>query len=223
MPEKNIGYHNEEYQKSRHEYVEEIRTIVEKGFPEPQTDWETIWVISGPEIRFDDPPEKKNGVNQTQSRFETGLSITKKVAALRAQKDVNRLTLSDLELHCPRIYFNGLDAHNDYLRSIVADGSFEQEYDFPSEKLIIAPPNHGIQHTGDQFEKFPHDLVPQTGKLVVVSDLYHIPRVKRYFNKYPITPIENVVLYPAKPMILSVSRALNEAKKIYPYTQQGIL
>lgn len=229
--EDELDYHDPKYQEARYEYIDRIREIIENGVPEPHTDWDTIWVLSGPEVRFDDPPESftplpglgQKVVNQTKSRFETGLTIAKKVAALRCNKDSNDLSISDIERFSPTVYFNGLDAHNDYIQSILADGSFEKEFGFPSEKLVLPPPNHGVRHTGDQFEKFPHDLVPQDGKLVVVSDLYHLPRIEKYLNKYPLVAKKDAVLYPSNPVMLPVKRALQEARKLYPYILKGIL
>lgn len=232
IPKENgLDYHDPKYQEARHEYVERIREIIENGVPEPQKDWDTIWILSGPEIRFDDSPESSNSifglkqdeVNQTNSRFVTGLSVAKNVAAIRCNKDKNGLSISESREFSPTVYFNGLDRHNDYIKSMIADGSFEQKFEFPSEKLILPPQNHGVRHTGDQFENFPHNLVPQDGKLVIVSDLYHLPRVEKYLNKYPIVSKNKAVLYPAVPVMLPVGRALQEARKLYPYTLKGIL
>ena len=72
--------------------------------------------------------------------------------------------------------------------------------------------------------KIPRELVPAEGrKLVLVTDLYHLPRAKRYFNKdFPVS-LEQTILYPSKPDKLRVKRALSEVKKIPKYVEGGLL
>jgi len=222
MPEIQFEYHDSDYRADRHEYVDEIRAILERGLPAPETDWNTVWVISGPEEKFGDPGEKKGEINQTKNRFETGLNIAKMVAALRAHKELWDTELSDLTKFAPNIYFNGTDEQNDSIREMVSKGAFETEYNFPPKRILISP-NLGIKHTGDQFTLYPKAHIPGEGKLVAVTDLYHIPRVRKCFKKYPIMPEERIILYPATPTTLPVQRALSEAKKIFQYIKRGIL
>ncbi|MFA6106170.1 MAG: hypothetical protein WC745_00680 [Patescibacteria group bacterium] len=220
MAERQFEYHDREYQASRHEYVERIRKIVERGLPRPKPDWNMVWVLGGPEEKFEDPGEDRQ-INQTKNRFETGIDIAKMVAKLRAGETSNNAKLPDITNLYPHIYFNGRDEQNDYIRKMISEKVFEEKYSFPSEKIIVSP-NQGIKHTGDQFSLFPKEYMPDKGKLVTVTDLYHIPRVEKYFKKYLIDH-EKIVMYQATPTILPVQRALSEAKKIFPYLQQGIL
>jgi hypothetical protein len=220
MTEKYFDYHDIEYKNSRHEYIEKIREIVEQGPPVAETDWNTIWVLSGPEYNFEEPGEGDKP-NQTKNRFETGISVAKEVATIRAD-DVSDDELQDVNQYLPEIYFNGTDLQNDYIRDLIKNKVFEKDYSYPSNKIIVSP-NLGITNTGDQFDCISKANIISDGKLVTVTDLYHIPRIEKYFNKYKITDKGKIVLYPALPMNLPVERALSEAKKIFPYTQQGIL
>ena len=220
MAERQFEYHDSEYQASRQEYVKRIREIVERGLPEPKPDWNMVWVLSGAEENFEDPSEK-GVINQTKNRFETGINIAKMVAKLRTEEMSGDAEPPDFAKYIPHIYFNGTDKQNDFIRKIILEKAFEDKYSFPSEKITISP-NQGIRHTGDQFSLFPKEYIPDKGKLVTVTDLYHIPRAEKYFKKHSIDP-EKIVLYPAVPVTLPVRKALSEAKKIFPYLQQGIL
>ena len=215
------GYFEKEYISSRHEYVEEVREIIEKGPPAPEQDWEVIWVLSGPEQKFDDPP-REGKYNQTKHRFETAVNIAKEVTALRLQKMKEEVTLEDIAAHGPTLYFNGRDDQNQAFRELIAGQGVEKEFQFPDAKVMVSS-DLNIQSTSHQFELFPKDFVPEDAKLVVVTDLYHLPRTRRYFDKFPLVEKDKRVLYPALPASIPPRAALEEAKKIYPYIQQGFL
>lgn len=215
------GYFGKEYVASRHEYVEEVREIIERGPPSPEQDWDVIWILSGPEQKFDDPPSEGK-YNQTRHRFETAVNIAKEVTALRVKKTIEEVTLQDIAAHGPTLYFNGRDDQNQSFRELITRQGVEKEFQFPDAKVIVSP-DLNIKYTSHQFEFFPKDLVPEGAKLVVVTDLYHLPRTRRYFDKFPLVEKDKRVLYPALPASIPLRAALEEAKKIYPYIQRGFL
>jgi uncharacterized SAM-binding protein YcdF (DUF218 family) len=130
--------------------------------------------------------------------------------------------LEDIKNAGPDIYWNATDWGNDNLRQRVEEGFLEQ-YGFPKEKLIISP-NLGIRHTGHQFEKMEDNMIEGKRKIVIISDAYHIPRVKRYLNKKgnKINK-ENSVLYPTKSKRFPIDKTLGEINKIPDYIERGIL
>ena len=59
---------------------------------------------------------------------------------------------------------------------------------------------------------------------MIISDTYHLPRVKRYLHKKDnkITK-ENTVLYASEPKKIPVGKSLSEIKKVHGYIKKGIL
>lgn len=208
--------------------------------PQSEVDWDLIWIFSGPgidiaedfrlpggTILFDDQDgaalkDVARGINESQERLLTGFVIAKDVAAKRLSKRVGALTLGHLSVYAPNVYWNGTDWQNDNLRCRIREG-FMAEHCFPEEKMIVSP-DVGIQHTGDQFTKIEDWVIDGMRKIVLVSDTYHLPRIKRYLRKYraKISP-ENTVLYPSQPLRVPVAKALSEIKKIPAYIERGIL
>ncbi len=223
-------YHKSEWEKARKAIVKELREISDNGFPETQTDWEIIAALSGPEEGniFDKENVGNSGYNETEARLATAIDVAKEVTAKRLTKEVSEVTLEDIRSSGPIVYFNGLAAQNEFLATEDAMSILEERYGFPREKLKITT-NPNIKHTGHQFLDFNEQLPPEgQGKMVLVSDLYHLPRMRRYLglDTNNLTP-ENTVLYPAKfengKMRLNVRLTLDEIRKIYPYIEKGIL
>lgn len=231
MPEGLENYFDPKYLESRKKVVREFRELAKKEPPAPEKDWEVIWPLTGPEDTFakaaqahpGEEHKTAKGYNQTRRRFETALAVVREVTAARLRKPRDEVTLDDIKAHGPCIYWNGKAATNDYLRELIESGKFEDEFHFPGSRIRITDARD-IRHTGDQFEKFPQDLFPPEGKVAIVSDLYHLPRVKRTMRKYPDKfPIERSILYPSQPLTLPTKNALREAKNIYLYSKKGIL
>ena len=199
MPEKN--YFNPEHSASRRKVLVELKTMAEAEPPKPQEDWDVVWVISGPEIDFAgnvNPGEKViPNYNQTKQRFEAGLKIARDVTALRLQKQPEEVTKEDIENSGPSIYYNAKAASNEYIREIAQPNNLlETKYNFPGQKIIVTN-NESIMNTDHQFEDFPAEMTKPNAKIVIVSNLHHLPRIKRYVQKYPEKlPSEQVVLYP---------------------------
>ena len=191
----------------------------------PQEDWDLIWVLSGPETSITDESSGKKERNITRDRLLTAFVLSKRVAALRSRKKIKELTRKDIFRLAPSVYYNGTDEQNKDLDSLSHDRRWEQKYNFPAEKIKISPAL-GIQHTGNQFKTFPKKLVNDNRKIVLVTSLYHLPRVKRYFgSRYNTSQIsiENVVLVPAEPRCLPVNLDSREARKMQMYEKRGIL
>lgn len=224
----------------RREVLEELKEFAYEKAPEPKEDWDLVWVLSGPAIDiaedfkekgkkvlfgYDDEISKNDiakGVNESKRRFETGISIAKRVTALRLNKKVEDVTKEDISMSGPEIFWNATDWANDNMRQRIEEG-FLNDYNFPSEKVVVSP-NLGIEHTGHQFERFDEGLVDNARKVVIVSDTYHLPRVEEYIDKKDSkVPKDKVVLFPAEPRQVPVGKALSEIKKIPKYKKRGIL
>ncbi len=197
----------------------------------PKANWDTIWVLSGTtaeNLNEPQPGEK----NETLQRLMTGFWLMRQVTAVRMTKRVEEVTEDDVREHGPVLYFNGAlnketgVNQNAELQAWIASGELK-EFGIPAESIHFTNRDDTIVHTGDQFEDFPSTLSPeQGGRLVIVTDLYHLPRVKRYVQKgYPniTTPPEEVVLYPALPATLPLGKALAEVHKTPTYIDRGIL
>lgn len=220
---KDNPYFTPEYTASRHRYVKELRELAEQGPPEPQEDWDSIYVFSGPESSISDEPADAISYNQTRKRLETGIRIARAVTALRLGKRAEEVSLEDMTTMGPAVYFDGYEAHNIEMKRMLADDSFESEFSFPTEKFSIG---QGTIHTGDQVTKLPSEPLKSSRKIVLVSDWYHIPRIERYIgSRFDIQniPIEKVVLAFPSDARVSTRRAFGEAKRIHPYWKKGDL
>ncbi len=234
-----------EERRLRKRVFKDMKEIGRGENPSSEQDWDLIWVLSGPGIdiaedfpegkdikdviflggHVDDGPARRDAekkINESRERLETGIEVAKKVAAKRLGKKVEELTQQDIIENAPPVYWNGTDEGNDNLRQRISEG-FLEKYDFPAEKIIISP-NLGIQHTGHQFEKIEDGIIEGKRKIVIVSDTYHLPRVKRYLDKKD-SKInkENAVLYASEPKRVPVGKALGEIKKIPKYIKGGVL
>ena len=228
----------------RRKVLEDMKEIGRGENPEVEEDWDLIWVLSGPpidirenfadgtrealfpkgdretKIASDDVTNKRN---ESRRRLETGIKVAKGVCALRLKKDIKDLTVDDVLQHSPAIYWNATDWSNDNMRWAMGEGFFEKTYSFPREKIIVSP-NLGIMNTGDQFRKFPEEFVEKNRKIVIISDIYHLPRAKRHLHKKGSKITEqNTVLYPSEPKSVPVGKALGEIKKVPKYIEKGIL
>lgn len=210
-----------EEREERKEILQEMKGTAHSEIPSPKENWDLIWVLSGPERSPIETPEPGKR-NENKDRLETAFKIAREVTALRIGKNKKDITKDEVASFSPDIYFNGADEENDVLRDLLR-GDFLRNYDFPAEKIIISP-NLGLKHTGDQFEKMEENVLVGKRKTVIVTSAYHLPRVKRYLKTYhkKIDP-ENIILYPAEPVIFPVGRTLGEIKKIPRYKREGIL
>lgn len=203
--------------------LQELKEFRDKLLPEPQADWDLIWVISGAELFF----EQGAGVrNETYDRMQTGFNLVKAVSAKRLGKELNEVTIADIKDFGPRLYFNGREEQNNDMRDLILKKSFEQ-YDIPNENILIALIGSNILHTGHQFEKFPQALIEGSRKIVIVSSVRHLPRVRRYVglktNPFKDVPKGKLVFYPALPMRFPLKDTLREIKVIPRYEQTGFL
>ncbi len=225
-------YFKNDWQSSREKIVKEFRELIERGQPMPQEDWSLIWVFSGPEATFEDKPNIEtnaitgtNYPNQTRERFETGIRIVRAVTALRLRKQEDQISSEDIKNAGPILYFNGRDEQNEYLRGMLATGENKILKEIPANNIVIST-STDIENTGHQFidftEHFPH--LPPEEKTILVSDLYHLPRIKRYAEtkRYSLKK-DTLVLYPTKPYILPFDESLAEIQKILPYEKKGFI
>lgn len=207
---------------TRREVLREMKEIAYAEAPKAEENWDLIWVLSGPPIDIAIESTKESR-NESRERLETGLKIAKEVTAVRLKKDPKNVTAEDILNSGPDVFWNATDWANDNLRQRAEEGLLEKRYNFPRQKLIISP-NLKIEYTGHQFERFPRELEERSRRVVLVSDIYHLPRVKRYFRaEYNVIPPEKIILYPSKPRRVPVGKALGETKKVPKYIREGIL
>lgn len=213
-----VGARSREYRKV---LIKELRDIADCA-PKPQQDWDLVWVLSGPQITYEEPGD--SGRNLTRKRLINGFSLVRAVTALRLGKDTEQLTLAEIRKYGPRVYFNGYDESNDALRQTAERGLLEGEQNFPRENLIIGV-NEGIMRTQEQFIRFPKSLATKSRKVVVVTDAYHLLRVKRYASMdYNPIPLKKLVYYPSHPIKLPLATTANEIMvKIPDYVEKGYL
>lgn len=202
----------------RKKLLEELKEIA-GNIPEPQSEWDLIWVLSGPQVTFNENPESHN---ETRERLITGFSLVRQVTAVRLGKSPEELTLKEISENGPRIYFNGTGDMNDALKETVASGLLEGEYNLPRVNLLIGP-NEGITRTQEQFANFPRDLAEGSRKVVLVSSAYHPLRVKRYasMGDNPI-PLQKLIYYPSLPIKFPLATTAHEIRdKIPNYVEKG--
>lgn len=207
----------------RKRVTNELREFAEHQ-PQPEASWGLLWVLSGPETSTLDAGDGKG--NQTRERLEAAARLQKEVTGLQLGKPAAEVNIEDIRTQGPAIFFNGTDEQNLSLRELSGRGSLRHQYGVPEEKLLIDADTH-IQHTGDQVAHFPTELFPSPpGKLVAISDLSHLPRIKRTLEgSFPVASsaeVARIVLYAAAPK-LRVGEALREIKKIPDYIHKKIL
>src|SRR3989344_2592075 len=161
-----------------------------------------IWVLTGYDTSW-------NPDSDTRRRLEGGMHLAKRVSRMKGG------TL-------PAIYISGYDEHNANLRKWRTEGLFEKEYSFPEANLIIGPQEH-IRHTGDQFKLFPRKFLKGNKKIVVVTDVYHIPRVERYVERFFPQKRERFVFYPVPSTTPSAVQIRKEVQNIIKYSRKGII
>lgn len=172
------------------------------GQPEPQKDWDIIWVLTGYDTSWDTGSD-------TRRRLEEGMRLAKKISRMNGGI-------------LPGVYISGYDEHNAHLRKWRAEGLFENKYSFPKSNLIVGPLQN-ILHTGDQFKLFPQKFLKGNKRIAVVTDAYHIPRIERYVEKFFPAERERFVFYPALPITTNGAYIKKETKKIMKYAKKGII
>ncbi len=167
--------HSPDDRELRHKFIKEVRRAAEQ---EPQTDWNLICVLAGPEKKvFDSDVDGTGRLNETRTRFETGLCLVREVTARRLLKPASELTLEEIRSSGPLLYFAGLDPQQQELVGLNEQKRFDIDYGVPAENIRIEK-RPDIKFTWQQFAYFPKQLIPDNGKIVIVSSGYHIPRIK---------------------------------------------
>lgn len=183
-------------------------------------DWQIIWVLTGykTSLAVGNPEAKSD----TGRRLDAGIKLAKRVASLRAPKETPKLRIEKIKVNYPKIYISGYNSHNQKLKKLRSQDYFEKNYHFPKENIIIGP-LEGIRHTGDQFEKFPKQFLRTFRKIIIVTDTYHIPRVKRYVRKFFKNDEKRFILYYPEPPVLGKRQVQYEIKKIIQYSKENII
>jgi len=216
--------YSEEEKQVREEFLTALERFKTSEYT-PEATWDTIWVLSGPEYGLTSEEAEDDASNQTRERFEKGVEIAIGVTAARLGKAVSEVTLDDIRTHGPTLYYNGgQDAGREKSRTTVmqetlANNVAETEFGIPLEKITFADPaaDQQIRHTGHQFEFFPTELLQTSEKLIIVSSLYHCPRLEKYVEKYFPDFQDKIIICPSGTEHLRIGRTIGEAKKIWDY------
>ena len=170
--------------------------------PPIQKDCGIIWVLSGQDTGWEKGSD-------TRRRLEEGMRLAKKVARMNRGK-------------LPAVYISGWDEHNTNLKKWRAEGLFEKIYGFPRRKMLIGPQER-IIHTGDQFRLFPKKFLRGNKKIIVLTDLYHLPRARRHMARYFPLQRDRFIFYPAAPVSISSAEVARQTRKIIEYAKRGFI
>lgn len=205
---------------------QEFDRLKSAELPTISEDMDAVLVLSGPQLTWDAVGE--GGVNQTKNRMLTGFSIAKEVAGLRSGKLISELSLDEISRYAPAVIFNGWNEQNMHLAELRSNGFFDKKYGFPANKLLICLEQDKVFNTKDQLADILPDYFSGNRRTVLVSDGYHLPRVRRYLMLDG-SPIDasKTILYPAQPMYMPddgpESLVRIEIQKILTYSAQGDL
>lgn len=209
--------------------LQELKSIRDGEILEPQVDWNLVWVLSGPQKTFDlDDKDIGGHGNETRDRLISGFRLVKEITAVRLGKMSSEVTLKDILAHGPKIYFNGWNDQNDNIRKMRDRGLFEKDFDIPREIFTIAG-HEGIDKTPDQFRKFPEDLAKGEGKIVLITDAYHVPQTTRIAKRREIDgslnpiPFDRLVIYPSLPFKFPLEKTRSEIGKMPGLIEKGFL
>ena len=224
-------------QRVKREVLKDLKELAYENPPETKADWNLIWAFSGPHGFHQSGTWVKKGpdglyqdigteVNEAITRFIAATQIVRQVTALRVGKNVEDVTLDDIRVAGPKIFYNEWDWQNDDLRELFFEENGEKQFEFPKENLII-PQNSQVMHTGHQFEKFPDEVLNvlgENGKFVLVSDLYHLPRIKRHaWKRFTKATVDRMVFYPSQPLFGSFRLFRGEIRRVVEYGKRGNL
>jgi len=165
----------------RENVFKELRALAEHP-PIPEASWDLIWVFSGPETILGKPEDTFG--NQDLERIEEGLRLQRLVTALRLDvpKRLEDVTKEDIIEYGPIVFYNGTERHNQELELWLVQQAASGTFPNPRNKIVISDIT-GVRNTADQFEKFPKEILPASGrKLVLLSDYYHLPRIWRLYK-----------------------------------------
>lgn len=216
-----MGFDKEimEKEKFKQKILNEVKKIVYYKALTPQGDWDLIFVLSAFENDFKDGSGGKR--NENKDRLDTALTVARQVAAIRAKRRIKDVKMQDMADFLPQVIYIGTNVQNDNLRNIADD--FLGQRNFSNQKLIILE-NVGIKNTQDQIKEIPNHFSGNERKIVVISNAYHLPRIKRYLKVRPDKfDFKKMILYPSNPKKVQVKKVLEEAKKIQKYIKDGIL
>jgi hypothetical protein len=194
-----------------------------------------VWVISGPEVSpvdyttdlLESGRTDNVGYNQSEERFKSGVTLIRKSIANRIGKSELDLTLDDMRDFSrktnakPVIYWNAKDGSNKRMRDLLNSDVFEDRFQIPKE-LIHVTDATDIRHTGDQISEFPESLINIPGKIAVISDAYHLPRISRYLGMHPDKfPVGKMILQASGLLMPKKDTILNEIQSALNYIAQG--
>ncbi len=207
--------------------ITEFKDLRDNSAPIPEKDWNVIWVLSGPQRTFEEDHQSELG-NETRDRLATGFKLAREVTSTRLNKELDKITVEDVKNHGPIVYFNGWPDQNLNIKGTRKSGILEEQYLIPRSKLVITNKKR-IDNTPDQFKFFPKYLLKKEGKIVVVSDMYHLPRTKRISQRQRIdevpnlVPFDRLIFYSSEPLRYPFQKIRIEIRKIPQLITEGLL
>ncbi|MDO8487494.1 MAG: hypothetical protein Q7S45_04320 [Candidatus Curtissbacteria bacterium] len=182
----------------------------------PDPDWNLIWVLTGAKFSIDD--FKNSDDIEMKRRLRTGILVALKIASLKSGR--RDLGFGEIKKWAPGIYISGYDEQNIVLQKLKGENHFKSRFGFPDTKIAVGGKEH-IKNTIDQFKKFPARKWPAKGKLVILTDAYHMPRVILYartiFRK---DWLGRTVFITAEPRYIPSELVLLEKDKIRKYFEK---
>ncbi|HJY98680.1 MAG TPA: hypothetical protein VJ227_03130 [Patescibacteria group bacterium] len=207
--------------------VSEIR---EARPPHPAKDIDIVWVLSAPgTIKEPSGDGIYNGEIANWVSIQAGISLVRKITALRLDKKPEEVTKKEIEVFGPALYYNGEDRNtqnvkylqNEALKEAIKDSNFP----LPESKVVI---DHidtiGTPAQVQGMARFLRSTGFE-GKVAVVSMIHHSRRLARYLRHYGDLMPDNVQFVNAyiPETVNSLGKTLREVRKIVKYTQKGDL
>jgi hypothetical protein len=195
--------------------------------PEPDASVDYLFVLSASnsylkKLTFKNCTDLEDDYNRMHLAFH----IAKKIAALKANVNLEELNFEILRRFGPKIVYNGSEEQNEDLKNAV-ENSFQH---YPKEKFIILNLPKNEINTKGQFISLKKYLPLDNVSVGIITHAYHFPRVSRMLgNEAPLYPFgTNVVKYAFLVDRQFVSpgiedRVTDEIRKIPIYVKKGDL
>jgi hypothetical protein len=177
----------------KEEFLKEIIEIASTQNPPISRDINYILVLSGRGSYLKNPIDHPDVIDKDDdyNRMRLGISVARKVAALRLGKSVNSITMEDFRNHGPTVIYNGRPKHNEDFKKAIKNGLIT---DYPNDKFIILDlPQDQLNSKGHFISVQKHtDLSNQT--IAIVTNAFHFPRIGRMIaNEAPFNYFGNDV------------------------------
>ena len=212
--------HNEITYLAKHDY-----------HPKIHSDIDAVWIFSGPGTFYQplDSGEPTFMAWEDRYRILYGISLARKVTAIRMGKNLQTISDIDMQSRGPIIIYNGIPSENADFRKAI----YGKDHIYPSNKVrIVDVVSNGdtvrtISNTLDQIKSFPKKEIGRSihRRVAVISHAAHLARIIRYFKQYKIFPEHiTVELFSVRESKKNLMMdAQEETEKIWKYFLKGDL